>query len=578
MKFTKDSIKNIIFYSGLMLLSFLVTTLIISSVNFLFKGRINSITAVISIILSIAVFFLVTYKQPKTEAILGLILGVVIFAVFIFITQNILDFAHDSNWYHKAALGSLANGWNPVYEEFGEFANNSDLNITDMNYAAIFTQHYCKASWITGANIYCLTGNIETGKSVNLLMAYILFVLTFHYLSKVYLKWWQSLIVSGLMVYNPLTVSQIFTLYVDNLLYTCLFGIIVMLFGISDKKYDLDEKIKYYVLFGLVVFCVNIKFTGLAYAGVFCLLFYIIWIIHSIVNKNFKQVFIKNTVFYIITCSIAIFLVGFSTYVTNYLDDGHPLYPLAGENKRDIMTGNQPTAFNKINGIDRLLISVFSKTENITGKKLPDLKFPFIVYEEEEEIVSVGPDTRIAGFGPLFGGILCFSAAILTFGTYCLFKLNKYWFAIIISNIAVILTLLLCIEESWWARYSPYFYLIPMLALVIIFIAFNNEVKLFKCLIGAICAVCIFLLVKNTNYFVKYVDRCIIDSKTTLENLEKVRKASEDGPIKISLIVSSHYGIEFNLKDADINYVKVEPYTVTPNKLYGELMYVEDIE
>ena len=578
MNFSKNSVKNIVFYSGLVILCFLVTTLILSSVVFLFKGNIGLTIAIISIFISIATYFFMLYKQSKIEVFLGLVLGAVIFLFSIFISQNILDFAHDSNWYHKAALGSLANGWNPVYEEFGEFANNSELNITNMNYAAIFTQHYCKASWIVGANIYCLTGDIETGKAVNLLMAYILFAITFHYLSMTYLKWWQGLIVGGLMVYNPLTVSQIFTLYVDNLLYTCLFGIIVMLFGISDKKYEVSEMIKYFALFGMIVFCVNIKFTGLAYAGVFCLLFYIIWIIHSIINKDFKRVFVRNTVFYIITCSVAIFLVGFSTYVTNFVDDGHPLYPLAGENKRDIMTGNQPTAFNKINGVQRLLISVFSKTENITGNRLPDLKFPFAVYEEEEDIAAVGPDTRIAGFGPLFGGVLCFSAAILTFGLYCLFKLNKYWFAIIMSNIVVILTLLLCIEESWWARYSPYFYLVPMLALVLIFIAFNNEVKFFKFLIGVVCAFCIFLLVKNTNYFVKYVEQCILDSKVTMENLEKVKEISEDNPVKISLIVSSHYGIEFNLKDADINYIKVEPYMVTPNKLYGSLMYVEDIE
>jgi len=578
LNFTKDSIKNIIFYSSLIILSFLVTVLIVSSIVFLFNGRITSVTAIISIFISIVIFLLLSYKQSKIEVILGLILGVFVFIISIFISQKILDFAHDSNWYHKAALGSLANGWNPVYEDFSEFAKNSELNITNMNYAAIFTQHYCKASWIVGANIYCLTDNIETGKAVNLLMAYILFAVTFHYLSIVYLKWWQALIVSGLMVYNPLTVSQIFTLYVDNLLCTCLFGIIVILFGISDKKYEVSEQVKYFALFSLVVFCVNIKFTGLAYAGVFCLLFYIIWIIHSIVIKDFKRVFVKNTIFYIITCSVAIFLVGFSTYVTNYVDDGHPFYPLAGENKRDIMTGNQPTAFNKISGIERLLISVFSKTENITGNRLPDLKFPLMVYEEEEAIAAVGPDTRIAGFGPLFGGILCFSAAILVFGIYCLFKLNRYWFFIVLSNIVVILTLLLCIEESWWARYSPYFYLVPLLSLVLIFIAFNNEVTFFKFLIGVVCVFYIFLIVKNTNYFVKYVNECITDSKVTIENLEKARIASKDEPIKISLIVSSHYGIEFNLKDADINYIKVEPYTVTPNKLYGSLMYVEAIE
>ena len=177
--FTKDSIKNIIFYSGLIILTFLVTTLIVSSVVFLFKGNISLVTAIISILLSVAIFYLINYKQSKIEVILGLILGCGVFILCVFISQNILDFAHDSNWYHKAALGSLANGWNPVYEEFGEFSNSSELNIVNMNYAAIFTQHYCKASWISGANIYCLTGDIETGKAVNLLMAYILFTLTF---------------------------------------------------------------------------------------------------------------------------------------------------------------------------------------------------------------------------------------------------------------------------------------------------------------------------------------------------------------------------------------------------------------
>jgi len=578
LKLTKDSLKNIIFYSGLGILSFLVTVLTVSSITFFFNGRISSITAIFLIILCIAIVYLLNCKKSKIELFLGLIFSIVIFAISIFISQNILDFAHDSNWYHKAALGSLANGWNPVYEEFGEFAENSELDIINMKYAEIFTQHYCKASWIVGANIYSLTGDIETGKAVNLLMAYILFAFTFHYLSIVYLKWWQAVIVSGLIVYSPLTVSQIFTLYVDNLLYTCLIGLIVMLFGISDKKYEVDERVKYFALFGLVVFCINIKFTGLAYAGVFCLLFYIIWIIYSIIKKEFKKVFIKNTVFYIVTCSIAIFLVGFSTYVTNYVDDGHPLYPLAGENKRDIMTGNQPTAFNRITGIQRLLISVFCKTENITDTRLPDLKFPFTVYDEEVEITSVGPDTRIAGFGPLFGGVLCFSAAVITFGMFCLFKLSKYWFTIILANIVVIFTLLFCIEESWWARYSPYFYLIPIFALVMLFIAFNNEVKFFKFLIGIVCVLCVFLLLKNTNYFFKYVEECIIETVETKEKFEIVKEFSKDTPVKISLISSSHYGIEFNLKDADINYVKVEPYIVTPDKLYGWLMYVEDIE
>ena len=568
-------IKNSIFNSGLLLLIYFFVTLIFSSILFVFDMSISTVSAIISIFLSVLMYSVVNLKKQKTESFIGGILAIAIFVLAIFASQLVYDFAHDSNWYHKAAIGSLANGWNPVYEKFGEFSKNSQLNITDMEYAEVFTQHYAKGAWIVGANIYSITNDIESAKAINLIMAYILFCLTVHFLSSTYLKWWQAIIVGVLFVYNPLTVSQIFTLYVDNLLYTTLMAIIVALIGISDKKYVLDEGIKYLVLSILVVFCINIKFTGLAYAGVFCLLFYIIWIIHSIINKDFKKTFIKNTVFYIITCSIAIFLVGFSTYVTNYIEDGHPFYPLAGENKRDIMTGNQPTAFNKINGVQRLLISTFAETSNDFSTKLPKLKFPFQVKEKEAEIAAMGVDTRLSGFGPLFGGMLCFSATILTFGMYCLLKFNKYWFYILTSVIVVILTLLLCIEESWWARYSPYFYLIPMIAVVLFFIAFNNEVKLFKFLIGVITALFIFCCVKNTNYFVKYIETCRIETIQTKENLEYAKDLSKESQIKIAINSSSHYGIEYNLKDKGIEYIKEAPNWTISKPLYGRLMYME---
>jgi len=570
-------VKNIIFNSGLLLLIYFFITLVFSSMLFAFNTSISSTSAFISLFLSILIYFGVSFKNGKMSTLFGGILAIVIFILSVFISQLVYDFAHDSNWYHKAALGSLASGWNPVYENFGDFSKNSELNIIDMEYAEIFTEHYAKGAWIVGANIYSITHDIETGKAVNLIMAYILFCFTFHFLVSTYLKWWQAIIVGLLFIYNPLTVSQIFTLYVDNLLYTTLMGIIVMLMAISDKKYDLPEYIKYFALSMLVVFCINIKFTGLAYAGVFCLLFYIIWIIHSIINKDFKRTFIKNTMFYIVTCSIAIFLVGFSTYVTNYIEDGHPLYPLAGENKRDIMTGNQPTAFNKINGIQRLLISTFAETSNDFSTKLPELKFPFSVNKEEADIAAMGVDTRLSGFGPLFGGMLCFSAAILTFGMYCLLKFNKYWFCILTSVIVVILTLLLCIEESWWARYSPYFYLIPMIAVVLFFIAFNNEVKFFKFLIGVITVLFIFCCIKNTNYFVKYIETCRIETIQTKENLEYAKEIAEDKQIKIAINSSSHYGIEFNLKDKGVDYIKKLPDWTIGKPLYGKLMYMEGV-
>ena len=82
----------------------------------------------------------------------------------------------------------------------------------------------------------------------------------------------------------------------------------------------------------------------------------------------------------------------------------------------------------------------------------------------------------------------------------------------------------------------------------------------------------------NTNYFSKYVEKCVLETQKTKENFSIAIEKSKIKPIRIYLISSSHYGIEFNLKDADINYIKAEPYTFKAKKLYGELMYVEDLE
>ena len=121
---SKNSLKNGIFYSGFLILSFLVTMLILSSIIFLFRGTITKLIPIFSAILSFGILFIFNRKSSKAELLIGGILGIIVFFISIIVSQNIYDFAHDSNWYHKAALGSLANGWNPVYDDFFVFADS----------------------------------------------------------------------------------------------------------------------------------------------------------------------------------------------------------------------------------------------------------------------------------------------------------------------------------------------------------------------------------------------------------------------------------------------------------------------
>ena len=577
-------LKNILFNSAILILTFIAVVLIVSSSLLLMHINISKVSFIVSGVITLAVYFLIYrfLRLKKSENTLaenvgGAILGICVFFISLFVCTQIYDLAHDSNWYHKAAIGCMANGWNPCYENITEFGSRSKIGIGNLPDCGIWVEHYCKASWIFGANVYSITGDIETAKSINILMVYVLFCCAYCILSK-YLKSWQSIIIAGLLIFNPIILSQVFSLYIDNLLMTTLFVIVLLLADITYKKefYDV-KKINFLALFSAIVICINIKFTGLAYAGIFCFIFYLVWLGFSIKDKNFKKVFIWMTAFYLVTCIVAIILVGFSSYVKNFVEHGHPLYPLAGEGKVDIMTGNQPSSFDNMIGLKKLIYSVFSETDNIVGDgRSPKLKVPFRVSEYEKEICKKGADIRIAGFGPLFSGILCVCAPIILYGLFYLYKKNKEWFCIYLTLLCIIGGMLLLIQESWWARYSPYFYLVPLMAIMILFSIWNSQGKSELGITGlGISIVLSAIIFFNSTYFMDYPINCRKETITIKENLTKVSEISKSQRVNIKFFTYAYYGLEFNFRDYGINYKIVGRTTGELIPVYGKMAEME---
>ncbi|MBP3285100.1 MAG: hypothetical protein J6M02_06330 [Clostridia bacterium] len=564
--------KKVLLNSAFFLLLFITVNLILVSVVFLFGGRIKSFYLLIEFLLTVGLYSFLLKKDSIGNKILGVGLGVLIFAVGIFACLNVYDFAHDSNWYHKAAIGAMKNGWNPIYQNFEGFADSANLGIKDLRYASTWTQHYPKASWIFGASVYSLTGNIETAKVMNLLMLYIVFSYLFFYLSDYRLKGYQAFVLSLLAVLNPLTLPQMFTLYTDNLLLSSLFLIIAVLFTIADNAFNIPKNFQYASLFCAVVICVNVKFTGLAYAGVFCLLFYGILLWNSYRQYKIKETFIKATMFLAITFGVGVLIVGSSCYVKNLVFHKSPFYPLAGENAVDIMTGNQPDRFAEMSAPQKVFVSLFSKTSNIYGAHFPELKIPFSIEEKEILMANKGFDIRIGGFGPLFSGIFCISLLVSGIGMYKLFGKSKKWFYIVTGVIGISILLLLCIKESWWARYSPYLYLLPMFALIMLFIGWNESRKKgMKVLLGLMSMALVALLVVNSSFFAQYIVTCAKETVSTKYMLSVLSETTEKQPAKVSLSYPSYFGAEFNLKDYGIQYHLVESGAHGEN-IYGMLV------
>ena len=162
--------KKVLLNSAFFLLLFITVNLISVSVVFLFGGTIKSFYLLFEFLLATGLYSYFLDKDSRQEKILGVVVGILIFIIGIIACLNVYDFAHDSNWYHKAAVGALKTGWNPIYMNFEEFAETADLGIKDLKYAATWTEHYPKASWIFGASIYSLIQNIEVAKVINFLL------------------------------------------------------------------------------------------------------------------------------------------------------------------------------------------------------------------------------------------------------------------------------------------------------------------------------------------------------------------------------------------------------------------------
>ncbi len=553
---------------SLLLLLTLAVTLAFSSFLHLLGMPISPISAVLAVVISINLFLYIEKERDTRDNLRTVLLAFFIVGISVFVSSRIFDLSYDGNWYHKASLGSLASGWNPIYETFESFAANPDgVRIGNLEESAIWANHYCKGAWIIGANIYTLTGNIECSKAVNLILAFVTFSIALDFLKK-RLHTVPATLLALLTALNPITVPQMLTFYNDGLLCSMLFSIIILLLKL--RLCDGEKKINAVCLFSAIVICCNIKFTGLAYAAVFCFAFYIFGLVDGVKSKTFRRTFTEMTAFYASAAATSVLFVGSSSYVKNFIEHKNPLYPLVGKDSVDIMTMNQPRVFDGLSTVKKLFYSLFSRVDNLMGEGAVIPKAPFDVSPYEARISASAPDLRISGFGPLFGGILIVSAVILLFALcYLVFTDRRALFlGLCVASPTVIL--LFAVSESWWARYSPHLYLLPLTALYFLVYLLGKAGRYAKPTV-AVCAVGMsLLLMANCSFFALYVGKCALKSEEIRDRLVYARVVSEETPIEVAFATYAYYGIEFNLKDSKINYNVVAALPDSAIELYSD--------
>lgn len=398
-----------LFLSAIFLLAFIFFNVLISTVLFIFKVDITSANTIIATFLTIVlnIIFLKRKNLSKKDKLISIIttiiFPIVVIILSVFINGKVLDTTWDGNSYQKGTSGLLADGWNPLYEDVEVFDRNKDISIVIRDENPVVINHYAKGSNVFGANIYKLTGNIETAKSINTISIIMMFLFTLSLLLHKRKSVIFSLLFSICAITYPVICAQFLTNYLDLLVYIFLYLTIYCFFLFEEKGFIFTPKESSIAYFMILSIAINLKFSLFAYVGIFCLGYYVWYVYRLQKNKVDKNFFWHFTWVSIIAVLIGVFVIGLSVYPKNFVDHGNLFYPLFGNDKIDIMTSNEPKEFNRKSPIEKFVISTFSKCADIyeTSEEKTKFKIPF-TFNNEEFFATSLPDTRISGNGILF--------------------------------------------------------------------------------------------------------------------------------------------------------------------------------
>lgn len=444
---SRQQLAEFSFALALTILVFFGAVLIISLIGFSFNQPITRIYAPIALVAAIVLSRFVV--STNWFALLATI--IVLLALATLLNLYLADVTCDGQGYQGTGVVQLLEGWNPLHDP------QRATVLQPIAVSAI--RHFTKGPWIVAATIGKVTNKVEAGKAINLLTIFSCFCLV-HYslLSYSTIPHRLVILISAITAANPISMSQCFTYYVDGQL-AALFTVLCVSGWLYFQRPDLRHGI---LLIVTIILLVNAKLSGLFYAGLIALTLLTAFVI----KWRWRQ---------IRWCAVTLLLgfllasaVGFNPYITNWRQTRNPIYPFgnAGDQsfQRNFQENQKPVVLHGHGNIGAFLKSLFSRSDNhydFATRAFPGapIKIPFSL--RGEEIVAFSDvDVRLAGWGPWMSGIILIGAIAIVW---------RQSLALFVCAL-LLLTTVLVMPESWYARYTPQVWLLPCLGLTACFI------------------------------------------------------------------------------------------------------------
>jgi hypothetical protein len=386
-------------------------------------------------------------------------LTLALLAASLLLSAFFYDFSWDGQWYHQTGIIIIAHDWNPLSEPMRSF-DGTQLH------SQLWLRHYAKGPWYAAAAIFATTGRIELGKCINWLTLMAAFLGTLAACLSGGLRRSRALAIATVVAINPVVISELTTYMVDGVMASSL--ILTVAATITALRQPRPAVIATAVAASIV--CINSKFTGLIYLC-FLLAAIALWCLFAARRSLARLAYVSVGMLVLGTC-----LWGYNPYVTNTLYRHQPFYPILG-------SANYPSLAQQGNdGNER-----YETPKNMAGRNLA-IRFAYSIfgrpgnqpYREGKEASLMWPFTarphdlytytyqepRIAALGPFFSGCLLLSAAL---GVWLLFKLDSSSRWVLILASATIIASLLISRVSWWPRYGPQIWLLPIVPMVLAF-------------------------------------------------------------------------------------------------------------
>ncbi|MDE5785515.1 MAG: hypothetical protein K2H98_03195, partial [Duncaniella sp.] len=197
----------------------------------------------------------------RRDAIYALISAAAILVCSIIAARFTVDYSFDGLYYHQEIIAALCDGWNPFAPPFDSAPSYS-----------VWAVHYAKAIEIAAASVVSMTGSIEAGKAVNLIMVAGMAAAVWAWTSAVRPLAPHRLVITLVATANPVVLAQLFTYYIDFYKYVYLIFVLTALCDISAGR-----RRGYAVLFMTLILAMATKFNIFFEAGVWIIAAMIWW-------------------------------------------------------------------------------------------------------------------------------------------------------------------------------------------------------------------------------------------------------------------------------------------------------------